>query len=182
VKYEALVAEVRDQGFVSPILVRPVGGNRFQLIDGEHRWRVVSDLGRETILSVIIDEDDEDEARIRALAMNGLRGKPNALKQAYLLADLVKRIPEATLRERLGMKAGEMEDRLRMAELDKGLGDRLKARSAPKRIGSKKIFRVTVSAEDHETIERVVEALQDGKMDRGEALAHACREFERTRS
>jgi hypothetical protein len=36
-----------------------------------------------------------------------------------------------------------------------------------------------VSNEDATVIERVIEALRDGKLDRGEALAEACREFER---
>lgn len=177
VKYEALVAEIRDQGFVQPVLVRPTGGNRFQLIDGEHRWRACSDLGRESIMAVIIEEDDQDQARIRALSMNGLRGKPVKLKQAYLLADLAKRIPEDELRKRLGMVKSEFEDSLRMAEFDSGLSKRLKANQATKREPAKRVFRVTLSKEDHDLIERVIEALQDGSRDRGEALAHICRVF-----
>ena len=38
-KLEELAASIRAQGVVQPIVVRPIGGGRYEIIAGERRWR-----------------------------------------------------------------------------------------------------------------------------------------------
>ncbi|HSG86579.1 MAG TPA: ParB/RepB/Spo0J family partition protein, partial [Candidatus Limnocylindrales bacterium] len=39
VSLSELAASIREHGVLQPILVRPIGPNRYQLIAGERRWR-----------------------------------------------------------------------------------------------------------------------------------------------
>jgi ParB family chromosome partitioning protein len=125
--YEALIADIRDQGFTQPILVRREG-DHYKIIDGEHRWRAVAEVGYANIPAVVIDADD-DEATIRSLTMNRFRGKFIPIRLAHVITDLAKRIPEDELRKRLGMNKGEFSDHLRKVELRADVGKRLKAGS-----------------------------------------------------
>lgn len=175
--YDTLVADIKQFGFTQPILVRPVGEDRFQLIDGEHRWRAVTELGFATVPAVVIDADD-DEAKIRLLTMNRLRGTFVPIKLAYVIADLATRIPEKELRKRLGMESGELTDNLRLANFKDELSENLR-RKTRKTKRSKVTLRFTMAKEDADAINRVVDALSTDKMERGEALALICREFER---
>src|SRR5688572_24410611 len=123
--YATLVNDIREYGFTQPALVRPVG-DRYRLIDGEHRWRAVSELGFKSLPSIVIEADDDD-AKLRLLTMNRLRGNFVPIKLAYVIADLAKRIPEKELRRRLGMEQGELEDKLRLVGVNDNLGERLKS-------------------------------------------------------
>lgn len=175
--YEALVNDIREYGFTQPILVRPVG-DRFRLIDGEHRWRAVSELGFATIPSIVIDADDDD-AKLRLLSMNRFRGDFVPIKLAYVIADLARRIPEKQLRKRLGYDAGEFEDKLKLANFRDSVGQRVKAQESMARKSRKVVLRFSCKKADADVISGVVDALSSATMDRGEALAQICREFER---
>jgi ParB family chromosome partitioning protein len=42
---EELAASIRVQGLMQPILVRPVGDDRYEIIAGERRWRAAQMAG-----------------------------------------------------------------------------------------------------------------------------------------
>lgn len=170
--YAALKAEIQDHGYTQPILVRPVGSG-YELIDGEHRWRAVSEIGFATVPAVVIDADDDD-AKIRLLAMNRLRGKFVPIKVAYVLADLAQRIPEAELRKRLGMSDNELQDHLRNANLADTLQDQV-SQANPRPEG--KNVSVFCSEDDAAMIEATIDAIAIEKDDRGPALARICKEW-----
>lgn len=98
---EALRREIADNGFVQPLVVRPHQG-KWLIIDGQHRWEVVKELGYETV-PCVVDDADIDEARMRLLTLNQLRGQfdPAALRD--VLADLASEMSEDELRERLAL-------------------------------------------------------------------------------
>jgi len=107
---EALKDDIRRRGFVQPILVRPVGEG-YRIIDGEHRWRVMGELGAAVIPSVVVN-DDETDARVRMLTMNRLRGEFVPVRLAHLLADLAKRVDPGEIGKRLGMGKAELAELL----------------------------------------------------------------------
>ncbi len=76
-------------GFVDPITVRVVPGehDRWQIIDGEHRWREARDLGYETIAAVILDVT-EDEAKKLTIVLNETRGDADVVLLGQLLQQL----------------------------------------------------------------------------------------------
>lgn len=117
---DALRDDISRRGFIQPILVRaiePSSANpkiRYRLVDGEHRWRVMGELGAETIPCVITEEDEAD-ADVRMLTMNRLRGQMVPVRLAHLLADLSERVDPEELTKRLAMDATELKDLLDLA-------------------------------------------------------------------
>jgi ParB/RepB/Spo0J family partition protein len=109
---EALKDDIRRRGFVQPVLVRPVEGG-YRLIDGEHRWRVLGELGAETV-PCVVEEAGETDARLRMLTMNRLRGKFVPVRLAHLLADIAARIEPEEIGKRLSMGKAELNDLLDM--------------------------------------------------------------------
>ena len=61
---DELAASIREHGVLQPILVRPTGENRYQLVAGERRWRAVEQAGLETIPALIEDIDDDTALEI----------------------------------------------------------------------------------------------------------------------
>jgi ParB/RepB/Spo0J family partition protein len=116
---KALREEIRLRGFVQPILVRPKESDReelrYEITDGEHRWRILGELGAETVPCVIDFSSDETAGDVRRLTMNRLRGQFVPIKLAYALADLADRKPEAELAKRLAMDRAELSDYLSLA-------------------------------------------------------------------
>lgn len=108
---DALKDDIRRRGFVQPILVRPTEEGHYEIVDGEHRWKVLGELGAETVPSVVV-EDDDNEARLRMLTMNRLRGEFVPLRLAHLLADLANRVEPEEMSKRLGMGKAELADLL----------------------------------------------------------------------
>lgn len=107
----ALKDDIRRRGFIQPILVRPVGEGRYRLIDGEHRWRVLGELGAETV-PCVVEEVDETSAKVRMLTMNRLRGEFVPVRLAHLLADLANRVQPDEIGKRLGMSKAELAELL----------------------------------------------------------------------
>jgi ParB/RepB/Spo0J family partition protein len=183
--YETLSAEI-DRGFVQPVLVSPTDDGRYRMIDGEHRWRLVAEKGYETVPAVIERYEDSqegrDQARIRLLTMNRLRGQFVPIRLAYVLADLAQRIPEDELRKRLGMEAGELTDHLRLAAFSDDLGDRLREGIDREQRNAPTVLTFVVgSQKDASAIERVIAGEVGDKIDRGQALARVCRSYERAK-
>ena len=179
--YDALVAEIRDYGFAQPVAVWPLPGEgeRYRMIDGEHRFRALSDLGASQVPAVIVPAESEDDARLRLLSMNRLRGQFIPIKLAYLLKDLATRIPEAEMRKRLGMDQGELRDALRLADFTDPVQDRLRYAVEREQKDAPTVMKFVLSSRDAAVVERVVDKLVEGKTDRGKALAAICRAYEK---
>jgi ParB/RepB/Spo0J family partition protein len=175
--YAALKAEIRDHGYTQPVLVRPIE-NGFRLIDGEHRWRAVCEIGFASVPAVVIDTD-EDDAKVRLVAMNRLRGKFVPLKLAYVIADLAQRIPESDLRKRLGMTESELQDHLRNANLSDAVAESL-AGANPRPEGRN--VSVFCSEDDAAMIEATLDLIAPQKEDRGAALARVCKDWADTQA
>ena len=103
------------QHFPNDPKLTPEGGIRYRIIDGEHRWRVLGELGAETV-PCIVDEADEADADIRMITMNRLRGQFVPVKLAHLLADLAQRIDRKELEKRLSMDPAELKDLLELGD------------------------------------------------------------------
>lgn len=68
-----LKASITENGFTIPILVRPVADGKFELIDGEHRIKIVREMKWEKIPAIITSTDDKKAAMLNILA-NTARG------------------------------------------------------------------------------------------------------------
>ena len=89
---EAALAElaesIKAQGVVQAIVVRPVAGERYEIVAGERRWRAAQAAGLKTI-PAIVRLLDERAAMAIALVENIQRADLNALEEAEALKKLV---------------------------------------------------------------------------------------------
>jgi ParB family transcriptional regulator, chromosome partitioning protein len=85
---DELAASIRAQGLMQPILVRPVGQDRYEIIAGERRWRAAQLAGLADVPTLIRDIPDEN-ALAMALIENIQRENLNPLEEALGLQRLV---------------------------------------------------------------------------------------------
>ena len=79
-----LADSIRAQGLVQPIVVRPVGDGRYEIIAGERRWRASKLVGLDTIPALVRDVPDRN-AIAMALIENIQREDLNPMEEANAL-------------------------------------------------------------------------------------------------
>lgn len=83
---QRLRESIERDGFVAPILVRPVG-DRFEVVSGNHRFMSAREMGLEKVPAVVKVMDDATTQRL-ALNLNLIHGDPTAEQLAPFLAEL----------------------------------------------------------------------------------------------
>jgi ParB family transcriptional regulator, chromosome partitioning protein len=78
---EELAASIRTRGLLQPILVRPMGGDEFEIVAGERRWRAAQ-IAKLHNVPVIIRELTDEEASEIALIENVQRVDLNPAEEA----------------------------------------------------------------------------------------------------
>jgi len=84
---EELASSIRQQGIMQPIVVRPIGEGRYEIIAGERRWRAAQLAMLDRVPAIIRDVPDE-AAVAMALIENIQREDLNAMEEAIALARL----------------------------------------------------------------------------------------------
>lgn len=91
---ESLKASIRRDGFVAPILVRPLKGGRFEVVSGNHRLMAARELELTRVPCVISDMSTRSAQRL-AVNLNLIHGDP----PAELLAPFLAELDDETLRD-----------------------------------------------------------------------------------
>ena len=114
---DELAASIREHGVLQPILVRPIGPNRYQLIAGERRWRATRQAGLATI-PALIEEIDDDTALEISIIENLQREDISPLDEAVMFDRMVREHGYSIrkLADKLGKDKGYLENRLRLAD------------------------------------------------------------------
>ncbi|NYI71048.1 ParB family chromosome partitioning protein [Naumannella cuiyingiana] len=76
-----LTDSVREIGVLQPVVVRPLGRDRYELVMGERRLRASKAAGRETVPAIVRETDEHDLLR-DALLENLHRAQLNPLEEA----------------------------------------------------------------------------------------------------
>lgn len=84
---EELAESIRRQGVIQPVVVRPVGADKYEIIAGERRWRAAQLAGLATIPVVIKDVPDQ-AAIAMALIENIQREDLNPVEESRALLRL----------------------------------------------------------------------------------------------
>jgi len=84
---EELAQSIQAQGVMQPIVVRPIGDNRYEIIAGERRWRASQQAGLERIPAMVREVPDE-AAIAMALIENIQREDLNPIEEAVALQRL----------------------------------------------------------------------------------------------
>lgn len=85
---EELASSIRKQGLMQPVLVRPLGNDRYEIIAGERRWRATELAGLSEI-QALVREIPDDSALAMALIENIQREDLNPLEEAIGIQRLV---------------------------------------------------------------------------------------------
>ncbi len=114
---EELAASIREHGVLQPILVRPIGPNRYQLVAGERRWRA-SRLAALDTIPALIEELDDDTALEISIIENLQREDLSPLDEAVMYDRMVRDHGYSIRRlaQKLGKDKGYLENRLRLAD------------------------------------------------------------------
>ncbi len=114
---DELAASIREHGILQPILVRPLGANRYQLIAGERRWRASKAAGM-TAIPAIVEDIDDDTALEISIIENLQREDLSPLDEAVMYDRMVKDHGYSIrkLAQKLGKDKGYVENRLRLAD------------------------------------------------------------------
>nr|WP_322940601.1 ParB/RepB/Spo0J family partition protein [Pseudomonas sp. s4] len=84
---EELAASIRAQGVMQPIVLRPIGNGRFEIVAGERRWRASQLAGQDKIPAMVRELPDE-AAIAMALIENIQREDLNPIEEAVALQRL----------------------------------------------------------------------------------------------
>jgi len=84
-----LAASIKAQGIMQPILVRPIGGGKHEIIAGERRWRAARLAGLAEV-PVLVREVGDNAALAMALIENIQREDLNPLEEANGIQRLVQ--------------------------------------------------------------------------------------------
>ncbi|CAG8999454.1 MAG: putative chromosome-partitioning protein ParB [Candidatus Celerinatantimonas neptuna] len=85
---EELSKSIQSQGIIQPIVVRPIGPDRYEIIAGERRWRAAQQAGLNEVPCIIKKVEDE-AAMAMALIENIQREDLNAMEEASALQQLL---------------------------------------------------------------------------------------------
>ena len=85
---QELAASIKSQGIMQPILVRPVGKDKYEIIAGERRFRAAQLAGLE-VLPVLVRDVDDQAAAAMALIENMQREDLNPLEEAQGIHRLI---------------------------------------------------------------------------------------------
>lgn len=80
-KADELVASVKTKGIIQPLLVRPKGRDKYEIVAGERRWRAAQAAGLHQV-PVVIKELSDEEALEIAIIENIQRHDLNPIEEA----------------------------------------------------------------------------------------------------
>lgn len=125
---EELAQSIREQGLISPILVRPIGKNRYEIIAGERRYRASKLAGLKKV-PVLIRKISDEKALAWALIENIQREDLNPLEEAAGIQRLVEEfhMTHETASQAIGRSRTATTNLLRLLNLAKPVQDRLMA-------------------------------------------------------
>ena len=121
---EELKDSIREHGIIEPLLVRPKGNSRYELVVGERRLRAARELGFEHVPVVVRQLTDEQMLDIM-LAENLQRVDLNPIEEAHHLKRVLEvgKLTQTELGRRVGKSQEWVSQRLRLAEAPAALQD-----------------------------------------------------------
>jgi len=113
-----LAASIREKGVLSPILVRPIGPDRYEIVAGERRWRAAQ-IAKLHDVPVVVRELADDQALELAIIENVQRADLNAIEEGAAYEELItkfSRTQEDVARE-VGKSRSHVANTIRLLRL-----------------------------------------------------------------
>jgi ParB family chromosome partitioning protein len=123
-----LVHSLREVGMLQPVVVRPAGEQRYELVMGERRWRAAQQAGWDRIPAIVRSTDDDDLLR-DALLENLHRSQLNPLEEAAAYGQLLEDFgcTHEELAFRLGRSRPQITNTIRLLKLTPAVQRRVAA-------------------------------------------------------
>lgn len=123
-----LAASIAATGVVQPILVRPLPGDRFQLIAGERRWLASRKAGKATIPAMVRPVSDE-QAMEMTIVENLQRADLNPMEQARAFERLTRefQMTQEQMAQRTGKNRATIANFLRLLRLPQEIQGKVEA-------------------------------------------------------
>ena len=123
-----LVTSIGEVGLLQPIVVRPLGEERYELVMGERRWRAAQQAGLERIPAIVRQTGDDDMLR-DALLENLHRSQLNPLEEAAAYQQLLEDFgcTHDELAGRIGRSRPQISNTLRLLKLSPAVQRRVAA-------------------------------------------------------
>lgn len=83
---------IQNFGLVTNLVVRKIAGNTYEVLSGNQRLALLTEMGYSPIPCVIVDLDDA-KAKLLAQALNHIHGEDDLGLQAKLMQEVIKSIP-----------------------------------------------------------------------------------------
>ncbi len=153
-----LVHSIREIGVLQPIVVRPSqeeGGQKYELVMGERRWRAAQEAGLQSVPAIIRSTDNEALLR-DALLENLHRSQLNPLEEAAAYRQLLDDFgcSHDELAERIGRSRPQISNTLRLMKLPPLVQRRLAAG-----VLSAGHARALLALEDHADMEKLAQKI-----------------------
>ena len=137
--YEETITElaesIREQGLLSPIIVRP-DGNKYQIIAGERRYKAAQQAGLKEV-PALIKKVSDGEARIISLIENIQREDLNDIDRASALRELKVNLgsPWEAIAKKLGLTKRRVLDLVGLLDLPEEVKDDIRQKKLTEKHG-----------------------------------------------
>lgn len=113
-----LAETIQSHGLLQPIIVRPIGDNKYQIIAGERRYRAIEKLNWQKI-PAIVKKMDEKEAASMAVIENLQREGLTAIEEAESYRKLMdlNQLTQLELARAIGKSQAFVANKLRLLKL-----------------------------------------------------------------
>jgi len=113
-----LAASIKEVGVLSPILVRPVGPDKYEIVAGERRWRAAQ-LAQLHDVPVVVRELPDDQALEIAIIENVQRADLNAIEEATAYQDLIQKFgrTQEDVAKEIGKSRSHVANTIRLLKL-----------------------------------------------------------------
>lgn len=123
-----LAESIERRGVLQPILVRDLGGGKYELVAGERRWRAAQKARLHRIPALVREFDESTTAEV-ALIENVQRENLNALEEADAYAQLIERFAHTqdAVAKLVGKSRSYVTNLLRLRDLPELVRDMVRA-------------------------------------------------------
>lgn len=88
--FEATKESLDHFGYIAPVIVRPhpTREGEFEIVDGEHRWRALTEQGHDGTIDVVVGAFTDQQAKRLTVILNETRGSADKVELAKLFDSL----------------------------------------------------------------------------------------------
>lgn len=121
---DELSASIKETGIIQPLIVRPIGGGKYELIAGERRFRAAKQAGLVRVPVVVKDADESSILKL-ALIENIQRQDLNPIEEALAYKELLSRhqLTQDELAKQVGKDRSSLANSLRLLKLPDKIRD-----------------------------------------------------------